>query len=613
MRQFLYILLCCTTMYAQYPQIANYFLDYSIQESELDSLALCDLLILDHEVGHSRPAILDSLRKRNPDITILAYIVSQEINDDALQWSGSLRASLYSGIKDEWWLRNSKGEQIQFWPGTHMLNVGAGVPEKSSVQWNRYLADFICDSLIAPGNWDGIYLDNCWHQVSWLDDSIDVNQDGKPDTPAMADSLWEVSMNVMLDFIRDRYPDIVLAGNGGYRYGAQLNGVLIETFPLWGEWFRLMDTYLRLNSAELRVPYNCINSNTDNSGEKSLRDMRFGLTSTLMGDGYFSYDFGADDHSQHWWFDEYDVDLGVPLESVQKIGETIFLDEDFSANLSMKLGSWNMSTAIKDTLGWHSAVHASVSNKEEWNEILTSTDTLSTDSIHVRGSFDVKVVEVTAGAELFAILRKGDDYTKDVSLLSVPVYADLDTTLYLYSDSLVVESGYRLIIGLRKSGSLLLDNVTLVTDETLIYSRKFANGIVLCNPSQRAQQVPLGRLYQKIKGTEDPVHNSGELVTTVLVPPRDGIVLQLPLSLLLSKAVNTSISALFSDRKLLLNGLEKGETYRYSLFSLQGKVLHGGDFQGSVVDVKGVASGHYILYVRSKEGSELHRQKLLIP
>jgi hypothetical protein len=37
----------------------------------------------------------------------------------------------------------------------------------------------------------------------------------------------------------------------------------------------------------------------------SYQRMRFGLASSLMGDGYYSYDLGATFHGQFWWYDEY--------------------------------------------------------------------------------------------------------------------------------------------------------------------------------------------------------------------------------------------------------------------------------------------------------------------
>jgi len=40
--------------------------------------------------------------------------------------------------------------------------------------------------------------------------------------------------------------------------------------------------------------------------------MRFGLTSALMGNAFYSFDYGDDDHGQTWRYDEYEVSLGQP-------------------------------------------------------------------------------------------------------------------------------------------------------------------------------------------------------------------------------------------------------------------------------------------------------------
>src|SRR3989339_1911835 len=60
-----------------------------------------------------------------------------------------------------------------------------------------------------------------------------------------------------------------------------------------------------------------INSNTGNTGIQNYQDMRFGLTSSLLEDAYFSYDYGDQNHGQTWWYDEYDVNLGDAI-SVSK-------------------------------------------------------------------------------------------------------------------------------------------------------------------------------------------------------------------------------------------------------------------------------------------------------
>ena len=57
---------------------------------------------------------------------------------------------------------------------------------------------------------------------------------------------------------------------------------------------------------------------TDLNGVQNAIDdyqrMRYGLCSCLLDDGYFSYTDEAEGYSAIPWFDEYDVDLGQPIE-----------------------------------------------------------------------------------------------------------------------------------------------------------------------------------------------------------------------------------------------------------------------------------------------------------
>jgi hypothetical protein len=64
---------------------------------------------------------------------------------------------------------------------------------------------------------------------------------------------------------------------------------------------------------------NVINVNTENTGVRSPRDVRFGLTTTLLGNGYFAFDFGTTDHAQLWTYDEYMASLGLPKESIAHV------------------------------------------------------------------------------------------------------------------------------------------------------------------------------------------------------------------------------------------------------------------------------------------------------
>ncbi len=59
-----------------------------------------------------------------------------------------------------------------------------------------------------------------------------------------------------------------------------------------------------------------------------------------------------------------------------------------------------------------------------------------------------------------------------------------------------------------------------------VWRRDFDNGIVLVNPKGNgAQTVTLETQYVKVQGTQDPVTNNGQTVTTVTLKDRDGIIL----------------------------------------------------------------------------------------
>ena len=58
-----------------------------------------------------------------------------------------------------------------------------------------------------------------------------------------------------------------------------------------------------------------------------------------------------------------------------------------------------------------------------------------------------------------------------------------------------------------------------------VFRRNFDNGIVICNPSERATTVALGGEYRLISGVQESGVNTGEWVDTVVIAPKDGRIL----------------------------------------------------------------------------------------
>lgn len=287
------------------PKIANYYLKWHLSEEEIKDLAKWDLLILDMEVQRNSPSALVELRKLNPDIIILAYITSQEIIYDLKAHPmASLRRELLAQIKDDWWLKDVNGNKISFWPGTHMLNL-SNQPEGE--KFNEFLPEFIKNNIQRSYLWDGVFYDNVWGDVNWLSSSLSVS-----------DQEWQTGYFKMLKKTKELCgEDFLVVANGKIYepYLAHLNGKMLEGFPSqWeGPWSSSMEKYLKIPILSQKPSLAIINVYDKNKENYQL--FRFGLTSTMLGDGYFSFDYDTSEHNQTWWYDEYEINLGQSISS----------------------------------------------------------------------------------------------------------------------------------------------------------------------------------------------------------------------------------------------------------------------------------------------------------
>lgn len=307
-----------------FPRLANYFLKWELNDYEAESLAKWDLLILDMEVQENSPEALRKIRKLNPNIIILAYITSQEIMSDFKYYHlAYLRPELKNNIIDAWYLKDTKGNKVTNWPGTYMLNLSDGALNNSLGQkFNDFLPEFVLKHIKSSGFWDGVFYDNTWGDVAWIaNNDLDLNNDGVRDQINEANQAWANGFRKMLEKTRDLVGnDFLIVGNGKIYepYQNIINGMMFENFPSsWegdGTWAASMNNYLKISTLNTKPAISILNTYNKNQNNFSL--MRFGLTSTLLGDGFFSYDYDTTNHGQLWWYDEYDVNLGKAISSV---------------------------------------------------------------------------------------------------------------------------------------------------------------------------------------------------------------------------------------------------------------------------------------------------------
>ncbi|MBU0497561.1 MAG: putative glycoside hydrolase family 15 protein, partial [Candidatus Thermoplasmatota archaeon] len=244
-------------------------------------MARWDTVIIGLEIQYNSPNALMELKRLNPDIIILAYVLSQEV-PDAQQDITDVNHPHYKLLQEfqnRWWLKDSSGDPVIFWPGTQMVNVTPTGNWANNERWYKYLPKFMHDNVMSTGYWDGIFYDNMWNDISWLNNGdIDLNQDGTAESRAVLDDAWREGMNELLSQSRQlEGEDAIIIGNGGGQYFTHVNGRFIEEFPsvLDGGWAGAMQKYYSAIQQSFLPSLVIINSSTSTGSADDYQKMRY--------------------------------------------------------------------------------------------------------------------------------------------------------------------------------------------------------------------------------------------------------------------------------------------------------------------------------------------------
>jgi hypothetical protein len=201
------------------------------------------------------------------------------------------------------------------------------IAEKILERWSEDLLDY-----------DGIFFDRVHGSMGWMWDDMDINRDGVADDPYVIDEAWKAGVILLLTRLREKAPNAPIVGNDAIiEYAPWINGSLFEVFLSFylegwhNEYSRYMNDYIDWSSvhndswnlsmvsmggsrecSQFEPGFTCPQSVIDATRE-DYKTMRFGLASTLMGDGLYLYDIETPVWGQTWWYDEFDISLGKPL------------------------------------------------------------------------------------------------------------------------------------------------------------------------------------------------------------------------------------------------------------------------------------------------------------
>ena len=255
---------------------------------------------------------------------------------------------------------------ITYWSGTVVMDMSTYCPRVTvdtavgPETWAEYHGRTSA-ARVSDAAWDGIYIDRIDGDESWLVTStfthtagrtIDPNRSNRVVTDGYAafDAAWNAGLRVYEQKVRSLIgPSKIILGNGAWPNYDLLNGTLFEGFPdaeggimaigwrdamftpdvSWGVTGK--GSYTQWASAALQpnltsaVTYQADHGGADGK-TPDYRNLRFALTTALMGDGYSVYQLHGTDRWAINWFDEYDGGglgtgyLGQPTGAAYPVG-----------------------------------------------------------------------------------------------------------------------------------------------------------------------------------------------------------------------------------------------------------------------------------------------------
>lgn len=477
---------------------------------------------------------------------------------------------------------------ISFWPRSWVMNLSTMCPTATispaigPETWADYNAR-VAIGLLADPLWDGLLIDRSDPDQSWLIGNstartIDPDRSNTLITDYTEfDAAWNAGLRRYEEIIRNAVgPDRILFANWGMPNYDLLNGNNFEGFPsdeyTLDDWHRMVfgpapngsyfdwverarqpnltmiETYEDDGGPDPTGPGEYDNPCDDPSFTPNYRKMRFGLATALLNDGYFSYEINTNGHGSLCllWFDEYDNAgagrgyLGQPLGPAFRAIPTLTTPNkvrggDFET--PDDLIQWDLWADVEE--GYSATVSLDASTAASGTGS-ARVDVLRSQGTDWQVEFSFAPVEVVSGTEytlsFWAKADRGREATAflqqnrspwDMYLWFGPV--SLTTTWRFYEVAGVATGADPeaiLHFGLGEvTGTVWLDGVRLQEGNRNVWRRDYVGGLALVNATSTTQTVPLVGMFRKISGTQVPTVNDGSVVTQVVLPPRDGLIL----------------------------------------------------------------------------------------
>ncbi len=272
-------------------------------------------IIAAHERARASAAIL---RKANPKIVILPYF-------DVIEGPHN------PALPKNFWLYDTSGAKVSTWPGYYRVDT------KNPLVLDMTKAA-VLKQAFTEKVWDGSFLD-CWEPDSYLVPSLraagpekvivtNIGHLPRDVSPLVNGAMSEDELNLVTEG-RLEFEDLMDRYQRWCRDSAKPALSIISCYP------RTIDPdpwkWAKKSAAERRRII-------DAGGTEDMAMMRFGLSFTLMGEGFFAYDAGTQQRGTDWWYPEYDAPLGAANGPAREVLKDVWT-RDFEGGVVYVNGS----------------------------------------------------------------------------------------------------------------------------------------------------------------------------------------------------------------------------------------------------------------------------------
>ncbi len=541
-----------------YPRIGSIWIGNYIYDQNLTNAEKIQLYL---GAGFT-PAQATTLRNANANVIILPSTNTVEargyphgvVYDSITLPNGSTTAPIT--VPDaSYYLYDIHGNPISDWPGDYLLNL-------TSPKVGQFLGQAAYQVLSSTNfAFDGIFFDNFYTSISWFTTDVNGNpvqissqNNGVADNPSTLDAAWGTGAYSELATFRGLAPNAYTAGhlgtgvpagpmldifNGNSLVFAAVN--VRENTMDFGSFWNLYQTWSNQSQTPsltmvqssppnqiaygygyAPIPYSgtaLIPAATATFGQTFYPNMRFGLASALMNDGFFTYDFGDTGAPVNWWFDEYNFNLGTPLGAAQNISGVASVPQLSNGSFENGLSGWNLS--VNNSGGDTAAATVSVdSTTAAQGNSSALIDVTSPTTVNWHISFIQSGVALVNGTSyqlsfwaksnaartIYGELQGGSP--NYVNYYSAPV--TIGTTWRQYNLSFTASATdpatqLEFFVG-GPDGQIWLDGVQFGTLPPGIFRRDFTNGTVLLNGTSSVRTISLGSGFQRLSGSQAPLY-----------------------------------------------------------------------------------------------------------